>query len=159
MPVSDLDPIDSLIMNALQDCFPLVSKPYALLAEKINLDNNLSLTDAEVLKRVQALKERKFIRRIGAIFNQSQLGYRSTLCAARVPADKIDFFSDLVTSSEQVSHNYLRNNDLNIWFTFCYKDQGQLKDFLESLKKESGIDEIYEMPARKIYKIRAVFNV
>jgi DNA-binding Lrp family transcriptional regulator len=154
-----LDHIDRLILNALQDNFPLDPRPYALLAERINESHNLSLTEDEALRRVKSLKERKYVRRIGAIFNNNLLGYQSTLCAAKVPVDKVEMFAKLVNSSQRVTHNYLRNDELNIWFTFCYKQKEQLKDFFNYLKTESGIDNIYEMPSKKVYKIRAVFNL
>jgi DNA-binding Lrp family transcriptional regulator len=159
LSVKDLDHIDRLILNALQDRFPLTSRPFSQLAEDLNPKNNLSLTEEEVLKRVRSLKEKKFIRRLGAIFNQNQLGYKSTLCAARVPEDKIEKFAEAVNSSEQVTHNYLRKGDLNIWFTFCYNKPEQLAGFLDKLKNETGISDIFEMPSDKVYKIRAVFNL
>jgi DNA-binding Lrp family transcriptional regulator len=154
-----LDLVDRLILDALQDQFPLAPRPFAILAARINEANDLSLTEEEVLERVKSLRERRFVRRMGAIFNHNKLGYQSTLCAARAPDDKIESFARLVNSSRWVTHNYLRNDSLNIWFTFCYKSHQQLIDFFNHLKKESGISDIYEMPSQKIYKIRAVFKV
>ncbi|MDR1395519.1 MAG: Lrp/AsnC family transcriptional regulator [Deltaproteobacteria bacterium] len=155
----ELDHIDRLLVNALQDRFPLVSRPFGHLAAEIGRREGLVLTEAEVLARVLVLKEKKYIRRLGAVLDQNRLGYRSALCAARVPEDKIEIFSKLVSAQEEVTHNYLRNGDFNIWFTFSYLNKEQLVNFLEKLKKESSVQEILELPAEKVYKIRAVFEM
>jgi DNA-binding Lrp family transcriptional regulator len=155
----ELDRLDRLILNALQDNFPLVPRPFALLAAEISQTHQISVSEEEFISRVRSLKDRKYIRRIGAIFNHDRLGYKSTLCAARVPEDKIENFVKLVNASHKVTHNYLRKDDLNIWFTFCYEKQNELSDFFAHLTKESGVQDIYEMPALKVYKIKAIFNL
>jgi DNA-binding Lrp family transcriptional regulator len=154
-----LDQVDRLILNVIQDKFPLAPRPYAALAERLNAERGLFLTEAEVIRRIESLKARRFVRRVGAIFNFERLGFRSTLCAARAPADKIDLFARLVSASPWVTHNYLRNDDLNVWFTFCYDQPERLREFFKYLEKESGISEIYEFPSQKIYKINAVFKL
>jgi DNA-binding Lrp family transcriptional regulator len=83
----------------------------------------------------------------------------STLCAARVPEDKVESFGRLVSSFPQVTHNYVRSNPLNVWFTFCYAQTEELDGFLSSLRKEAGINEIFELSSKKIFKIRAVFSL
>ncbi|MDR0549952.1 MAG: Lrp/AsnC family transcriptional regulator [Deltaproteobacteria bacterium] len=154
-----LDRVDRLILNRLQDNFPLNPRPYARLAVELNEKRGLNLTEAEVIERIESLKALKFVRRVGAIFNHDRLGFRSTLGAAKVPAEKIDLFVQLVSSSPWVTHNYLRNDDLNIWFTFCYNNIQQLNNFFDYLKSKTGIHEIYEMPSIKVYKIKAIFTL
>jgi hypothetical protein len=73
--------------------------------------------------------------------------------------EKIESFVRLVNSSERVTHNYLRDNNLNVWFTFCSEDSEQLRQFFDYLTKESGVNEIYDIPAQKVYKIQAIFNL
>jgi DNA-binding Lrp family transcriptional regulator len=157
--LDNLDRLDRLILNSLQENFPLAPRPYAVLAEGLNERHDLSLTESEVIRRLETLKARKFVRRIGAIFNHDRFGFRSTLCAAKVPVDKIDLFVQQVNSSPRVTHNYLRNDNLNIWFTFCYDSHDQLTNFFNKLIEESGISEIYEIPAIKVYKIKAIFKL
>ena len=38
------------------------------------------------------MKEKKIIRRLGANFQSAKLGFRSTLCGAHVPEEKLDAF-------------------------------------------------------------------
>ena len=50
----------------------------------------LGITEQEALDRVNALRKSRLIRRLGANFQSAKLGFRSTLCAAKVPEDKLD---------------------------------------------------------------------
>ena len=81
-----LDTMDKRILDIIQTDFPLESRPYAIIAER------LGITEQEALDRVNALRKSRLIRRLGANFQSAKLGFRSTLCAAKVPEDKLDAF-------------------------------------------------------------------
>ena len=53
------------------------------------------LGEEETLSRIQKLKDEGIIRRIGAVFDGAKLGRASTLCAARVPEEKIENFVNM----------------------------------------------------------------
>ena len=82
----DMDDIDKKLLNILQKEFPLTERPFLAVAEKCGL------SEEEVINRVQKLKDAGIIRRIGAVFSGSHLDRVSTLCAARVPEEKLDDF-------------------------------------------------------------------
>lgn len=153
-----LDRLDKLILNAIQSGFPVEARPYQALAEKLNQDFNLNLNEEETWSRVKSLRNNGFIRRMGAIFNAGLIGYRSALCAARVPEDKLELFSRLVNQAHQVTHNYLRSNSLNVWFTFSSDRPEALRNFLADLKKESGVEEIHVLEVEKLFKIKVDFK-
>ncbi|MDR2613063.1 MAG: Lrp/AsnC family transcriptional regulator [Deltaproteobacteria bacterium] len=150
---------ERLILNAIQDGFPVEPRPYAALAATLRRRNGLDLSEAGIIERIRSLKERGYIRRLGAVFNSRPLGYTSTLCAARVPEDRVEEFGRLVSSFPQVTHNYVRANPLNVWFTFCYARPEELESFLARLRREVGSREVFELASRRIFKIRAVFNL
>jgi DNA-binding Lrp family transcriptional regulator len=156
---SGLTKKERLILNAAQERFPAVPRPFLALAEQLNDSHGLDLTEDSIIEALKSLKDRNYLRRLGAIFNSRPLGYLSTLCAAKVPEDKIEAFGALVNSFPQVTHNYVRNNPLNVWFTFSYENGEELAVLLERLKNETGVEEVFELSARKIYKIRAVFKL
>ena len=158
MTATELDRLDRLILNTIQRDFPIEARPYQALAKRLNQDHGLALTEAEVLNRVNSLKSRKFIRRLGAVFNATSLGYRSTLCAARVPEAQLEAFSALVNRAPQVTHNYLRSDDLNVWFTFTANTPSELTEFLQRLKKESGVTDIFVLESEKLFKIKVDFK-
>ena len=81
-----LDTIDRKLLDIIQTAFPLVPRPYE------DLGRQLGISEEEALARVKAMKEKKIIRRLGANFQSAKLGFRSTLCGAHVPEDKLDAF-------------------------------------------------------------------
>jgi DNA-binding Lrp family transcriptional regulator len=148
-----LDDIDKAIINRIQSEFPITSRPYLELA------NELELTEKEVLDRVARLKKTGIIRRIGGNFVPGKLGFVSTLCAARVPADKIEHFARIVNRYPGVTHNYQRDNQYNVWFTFISPSMAEIEANLKKIIEESGVSDILNLPATKVFKINAQFDV
>jgi DNA-binding Lrp family transcriptional regulator len=146
-----LDDIDKIILNRIQSDFPISPHPYQAIAE------NLSLTETDVLNRVSRLKKAGIIRRIGGNFVPEKLGYVSTLCAARVPKDKLGAFKDTVNRFPGVTHNYQRDNRFNVWFTFIAPSMDIIEQNLKKIADETGIDEILNLPATTVFKIKAHF--
>ena len=149
----NIDEIDSAILNRIQSDFPITSRPFLAVAEE------LGLTEKEVLDRVARLKADGLIRRIGGNFVPGKLGFVSTLCAARVPADKIDHFAEIVNRYPGVTHNYQRDNTYNVWFTFIAPSMEEIEENLKQIAKDSGVEDILNLPATKVFKIRAEFEV
>ena len=148
-----MDDIDKKILNILQKEFPLTERPFFAVAQKCGLSED------EVISRVQKLKEKGILRRIGAIFNGATLGRVSTLCAARVPEEKLDNFVSAVNAYSGVTHNYLRNNDYNVWFTVNAASRNEIELFLLQLKENTGVTDILEMQAVRTFKIDASFEL
>ena len=151
--MQELDPTDSAILNRIQSDFPITSRPFLAVAEE------LGLTEEEVLERVARLKAGGVIRRIGGNFVPGKLGYVSTLCAASVPADKIESFAEVVNRYPGVTHNYQRDNTYNVWFTFIAPSMEEIEANLKQIAEDTGVDDILNLPATKVFKIRAEFEV
>ena len=148
-----MDSIDREILNRIQSNFPITSRPYLVVA------NDLGLSEDDVLKRLAELKKKRIIRRIGGNFIPEKLEFVSTLCAAKVPEDKIDFFAKEVNSYPGVTHNYKRNNKYNIWFTFIAPSMKKIEENLEKISEKTGITDIINLPATKVFKINAHFDL
>ncbi len=149
----EIDDVDKAILNQIQSGFPITSRPYRTIAE------DLGLSEAEVLKRVSRLKSSGIIRRIGGNFKPEKLGFVSTLCAAKVPEDKILQFAEVVNRYPGVTHNYRRENTFNIWFTFIAPSMDEINANLEQIAAETGVSDILNLPATRVFKIRAEFKV
>ncbi len=149
----NLDDIDKAIVNRIQSEFPITSRPYLAVA------NELDLTEQEVLDRVVRLKKAGIIRRIGGNFGPGKLGFVSTLCAARVPADKVEHFAEVVNRYPGVTHNYQRDNEYNVWFTFISPSRDEIEANLKNIAEETGVSDILNLPATKVFKINAQFEV
>jgi DNA-binding Lrp family transcriptional regulator len=148
-----LDDTDRRIINRIQSGFPMTPRPYE------DIGRELGLAEDDVIRRVQQLKAVGIIRRIGGNFAPDRLGYVSTLCAASVPADKIDVFASTVNRYRGVTHNYLRENRYNIWFTFIAPSRQVIEKRLADIARQTGIDDILNLPATRVFKIKAEFRV
>ncbi len=148
-----MDDTDRTILNRIQSDFPITSRPYLAIADDLGLSEN------DIIKRLVRLKENKIIRRIGGNFVPEKLGFVSTLCAAKVEEDKIDLFASIVNRYRGVTHNYQRDSEFNIWFTFIAPGMEEIEKNLENISQETGIKEIINLPATKVYKIKAHFDL
>ena len=148
-----MDNIDREILNRIQSNFPITSRPYLVVA------NDLGLSEDDVLKRLARLKKKRIIRRIGGNFIPEKLEFVSTLCAAKVPKNKVDFFAKEVNSYSGVTHNYKRDNKYNIWFTFIAPSMEEIEGNLEKISEKTGITDIINLPATKVFKISAHFEL
>lgn len=148
-----MDEIDKKILNILQKEFPLEEQPFLIVGQRCGISED------ETIFRIRKMKENKIIRRIGAVFDGARLGRVSTLCAARVPEDKMDFFVKIVNANKNVTHNYQRNHEYNIWFTVSAENGKELENFIQELKKTTGIHDILDMRAVRTFKINASFDL
>lgn len=155
MPAADrpLDTIDKTLLNRIQSDFPMTSRPFQTIGDE------LGLTEKEVIQRISALKACGVIRRIGGNFVPEKVGFVSTLCAAKVPPERIEAFSAVVNRFPGVTHNYERDNDFNVWFTFIAPSREEITANLAAIAAETGIDDILNLPATHVFKIRAQFEL
>ncbi|MCE5212016.1 MAG: AsnC family transcriptional regulator [Deltaproteobacteria bacterium] len=148
-----MDEIDKKILNILQKEFPLEEQPYLIVGERCGISED------ETIRRVQKMKDEGIIRRIGAVFEGAKLGRVSTLCAARVPEEKIDSFVEVVNINKNVTHNYRRDHEYNIWFTVSAASAEELERFIQEVKEKTGINDILDMRAVRTFKINASFDM
>ena len=147
-----LDRRDRLILNEIQRNFPITHRPFLALARR------LKLREKEIVERVQKLKDVGIIRRIGASFSARAVGFTSTLCAARVPGEKVEKFVAVVNTYPGVTHNYEREGDYNIWFTLIAPSRKKINQILAEISRRTGVKEILNLPALKTFKIAVDFN-
>ncbi len=148
-----MDDVDRAIVNEIQSDFPITPRPYHELGKRFQL------SEAEVLERLKRLKAEGVIRRIGGNFNSKSLDFTSTLCAAKVPEEKLDRFVEVVNSYPGVTHNYLRNHKYNVWFTFIAQNVHLIEKALKEISSATGVTEIINLPAVKQFKIKVDFEV
>lgn len=148
-----MDKLDRKILNAIQSGFPIAKKPYRELGERFEL------TEDEVFHRIKILKERGIIRRIGGNFHSRKLNFTSTLCAAKVPEEKLEGFVEIVNRHPGVTHNYLRNHEYNVWFTFIAPSMADIEHSLKEISASSGVKDVHSLPAIKMFKVKVDFEV
>jgi siroheme decarboxylase len=146
--MQDNDQRDRELLGVLQGEIPIVSTPYAVVGQMIDM------SEKEVIKRTERLKRDGVIRQLSAHFDTRSLGYRSCLVAARVRAEHIDDAAAIVSAHPGVSQNYRRNNDFNLWFTIAVGPSSKLglEKTVDILGEEAGCDIVRALPTVKIYK-------
>ena len=149
-----VDDLDAKLLDRIQNEFPLVARPYAAFAE-------IGSDEDTVLERIAALREQKVIRQIRAIFDSRRLGYRGMLVAARTPAERQDAAAAVFSTHPGVSHNYLREHELNLWFTLTVSPRSRLglDRTVELLGELAEVDVIRPMPALRFFKIGVDLDV
>ena len=148
-----MDDFDRKLLNEIQTGFPIAQRPFR------DLGIRLDCSEDEILRRIKRLKEQGIIRRIGGNFDSRRLGFTTTLCAAKVADDKISRFVEAVNQYPEVTHNYLRDYPYNIWFTFVARDSDMVQRYIGEIKEQTGVKEILDLPAVKVFKIRVDFDL
>jgi len=142
------------ILSRIQKKFPLVPKPFKVIADE------LGMSEEEVLSILQEEKKKNIIRQTSAIFDTKRLGYKSSLVAFKIPAEKISAAVKIINSHPGISHNYERNHEFNIWFTLAVAPDSQLglEKTLEILSKLTEAEDYIMLPTLKLFKINVKLN-
>lgn len=148
-----LDELDKSILNVIQGEFPLVSRPYLAVAEKIGSNED------EVMKRVIEMKRKNVIRQTSAIFDTRALGYKSTLVAMKFTPEALDAGAEVINQHPGVSHNYKREHEYNLWFTLAVPREGNLKRVIDKLHTDAGALDTIILPTLRLYKIGVNFDM
>jgi DNA-binding Lrp family transcriptional regulator len=147
------DDTDRKLLKIIQGKLPIVPEPYREIGEE------LGISEAEVIARLKVMVDNGIIRRLGGVFDSRKLGYSSVLCALEVPGERIDEVAEVINSFNGVTHNYLREDTINMWFTLLAPSGEKLAETLQIIRERTGIQEILTFPAEKIYKIRVNFEL
>ncbi|MDP7289044.1 MAG: radical SAM protein, partial [Phycisphaerae bacterium] len=147
-----LDDQDKALMSVIQSNFPVDRRPFERLAAYLDAEAQ------ELEDRVRRMRNEGVIRRLGAVFDSRNLGYVSTLVAARIDPDRLDEVAVEVSKLPGVTHNYRREHAYNLWFTLTCESAEKLEDTLEDLRVRIGTRDINSLPALKVFKIRVNFQ-
>jgi DNA-binding Lrp family transcriptional regulator len=151
--MTELTDLDRRILTAIQGGFPIAPRPYAQLAA------DFGCTEAEALASVGGMRDSGIIRRVGAIFDSARLGYRSTLCAIASPPERIEKVAAVISAYPNVTHNYQREDRYNVWFTLIAPSQERIAEILGQIAAATGIDDILDLPAIRLFKIKVDFDL
>lgn len=149
----ELGEIDKRILSRLQQDIPFIEKPWQVVAE------DLGITEDFLLKRVAFLKKIGIIRRISAVFSPQKIGLVSTLVGVKTPQKAVSKVVKQINSYSEVTHDYKRNAEYNIWFTIVAKDTKRIARIISQVKKNKAIEKLSDFPAVKLFKIDVNFRI
>jgi len=146
--MQEIDQRDRELLGALQGELPLLSTPFAVVGQMIDM------SEKEVIKRTERLKRDGYVRAVAAQFDTRALGYRSCLVAARVDPERIDDAANAINAHPGVTQNYKRNHELNLWFTIAIAPTSKLglDKTVEILGSEADCDTVRPLPTLKQFK-------
>ncbi len=148
-----MDELDAKILNYIQTQFPIDSRPYDVIANKVGS------AEKTVFGRIRSLKRRGIIRRIGGNFDSKKLGFVTSLIAMKVPEKKLETTAEIINRYPNVTHNYQRNDEFSLWFTLIAKSKRELECLLREIRRKTGMREILKLDAKRVFKISVNFQI
>lgn len=130
--LSDLPQLDQHLLNGFQRDFPLLPRPFEIIARRCGS------TEQEVLSRLHTMRSEGRIARVGATVRPNTAG-ASTLAAMQVPEDRLDAVATRVAAVPGVNHSYLREHERNLWFVLTAPDVAALERGLKEIEADTGI--------------------
>ena len=159
-----MNELDQKILAIIQDGFPLVERPYAVLAEMLGSD------ETTVFDTVEKMRASGVIRRIGGVYDSRNLGFISRLCAGKVPTSSQDFstephdetpmekFAAVVIGEPAITHNYIRSHEYNVWFTVIAENESAIQTVVDRVCAKTDLHDVHVLTATKKFKINTVMG-
>jgi DNA-binding Lrp family transcriptional regulator len=144
--------LDFRLLNEFQRGFPLAPQPYARIAER------LGVTEEVVLARLEALRRDGAIARVGAVFAPGALG-ASTLAALEVPPERLEEVAALVSARPEINHNYERENRVNLWFVAMADSAERLRQVLREIECEADCGPLLDLTLVEEFRIDLGFDL
>ncbi len=140
------------LIPLIQEHFPIRRRPFRAIAEKAGL------TEGETIDAMRSMLESGLVRTVGPVFEARRLGYTSTLAAAKADTDAVDDLARRMREIGEITHNYLREHEVNLWFTVTARTNGRRDAILGEIGNHPGVSRLFDLPVITLYKIRAVFG-
>ncbi|MGI9481569.1 MAG: siroheme decarboxylase subunit beta [Hyphomicrobiales bacterium] len=163
-PIAELAPVepeDRRLVCAIEEGLPLSPRPYLSIAER------LGWTEAQVLRRLEALIQSGIISRFGCILRHRKLGFTANAMAVwNVDNDKIDAIAQKLAARHAVTLCYRRARRLPDWpYNLFAMIHGHARHEVEDELREAELDcglYVFEKAilfSKRCFKQRgAVFN-
>lgn len=148
-----IDTLDNAILNRIQGDFPVSADPYGDIGRELNISTE------ETLSRVQRLVEAGVIRKVGPFFDAKKMQYTSTLCSVNVPIERLENVASLINSYPEVTHNYLRAGEPNVWFTVIAESKDEIKRIIKEIEEQGQVGPVNNLPAKKMFKVKVDLKV
>jgi siroheme decarboxylase len=144
------------LLSIVQDRFPLVPDPWESIAVELGIPHE------EVLERLRNLSSQEILFSIGPVIEINRAGPgSSTLIAMKVHEKRVGEVAGIINEYPEVSHNYLRNHEYNLWFTLSCDNREKLLRTKQEILARCGVpeDEVLDLPTQRRFKIHVRFRI
>ena len=124
---------DRLLIDALHGGFPLVERPFALLAERFGM------SEEALIARIQRLLGDGALTRFGPLYQIERAGGRFVLAALQAPRERYEEVAAIVNGFDEVAHNYEREHALNMWFVLAVETDGDEHGVVARIEAATGM--------------------
>ncbi|MBM7855569.1 DNA-binding Lrp family transcriptional regulator [Desulfohalotomaculum tongense] len=133
-----LTELEKNIIKALQAGLPLVSRPFAQLGLQFGL------AEEEMLNKVNELKQKGYLRRIGAALRHQRVGYvANAMVVWRVPEDRAKEVGEKLAQHPEVTHCYQRKTGkhwpYNLYTMIHKQTREECKALAEEMARSVGV--------------------
>jgi DNA-binding Lrp family transcriptional regulator len=149
--IENLSTLDLALLNDWQRDFPLVTRPFDVIAARYGH------TSAAVQARYQHLMQCGALSRIGGIFGVGA-GGSAMLCALAVPPDRLDTVAQQVNQFEYVNHNYAREHHWNLWFVVTAPSATDRDACVSDIEAQTCLRAL-RLPMRRAFRIDLGFDL
>lgn len=149
----ELDLTERQLLNQIQYGVPLAGRPFR------DIGLNSSLDEDEVIRRVLYLKECGILRWVGAVVDWRKLGFKTTLVAMSVAAERLEDAAQFIKRQQGVGHSYARTHRYNLWFFLNVPPSQELDAVIEELAFQVGSQATVNLPALRVFKIESFYDM
>lgn len=143
-----MDEKDQEILRLLQQGLPLVAEPFKAIGDKLWID------EMSVISRLARMRQEGIIRHIGAFLDSKKLGRKGALVAMQIDEAHIDEVAKTALEIPEITHNYLRDGNPNLWFTVIAKDEAERDAILARMSQAAGGAKPRVFSATRVFKVR-----
>jgi siroheme decarboxylase len=134
------DEFDRDVIRALQGNMPVIAEPYAPAAARLNIPQG------QLLEHLQAMQERRLLRRVAAILFHRRAGFSANgMGVWKIPEQRITELGMRMSSFRGISHCYQRPTYADWPYSVFTMAHGRSKEecdaILDSIAADTGIDE------------------
>lgn len=148
-----MDKIERDLLNLVQSDFPLSTRPFEVLGRK------LGISEDRCIDLLRNLSNSGILRAVRAVVNWNRIGYFTILIGMKVNPSYIARIAEELQNVDEITHNYAREGELNLWFTLIYKNDKQKDALIAKLREMQGVMDLKEFRAEKTYKIGLKLDV
>jgi siroheme decarboxylase len=135
-----LSELDKRIIEALQGDFPIVEKPYEMLADRLGISEDF------LIDRMLFFGEAGILKRLSAVVRHGRVGYTSNaLVVWNVADEHVESVGLAMSAFEHVSHCYERHRNeswgFNMYTMVHARSDDECLEFIAELSEVTGVSE------------------